>query len=103
MGEGRVYTKLLEAPDIIKKSMKKEREIEAAESVWSSIPSRTYSFWDTLSVTGASGLDDAVNRTCGVSVFGYARTDQTFCLIFPPRRTGAFTRQKVGGTNQMLI
>jgi hypothetical protein len=44
----------------------------------------------------------AVNRT-RASAFGCARTDQTFCWIFLPRRAGACICRKVRGTNQILF
>lgn len=63
----------------------------------------TYSFRIPVGDSRPNWMDGLVRCTArGVSAFGCARTDQTFCLIFLPRRTGACRRRNCAGPIRCL-
>ena len=89
----------IEAPERKKKKdSESQRQKERGEKKTTKRPQRAELY------PPDSGYQDfgAVNRT-RASAFGCARTDQTFCWSFLPRRAGACICRKVRGTNQILF
>lgn len=87
---------ILEAPETEKKNSESQRQKREERTTKRPQRAELYPPDSGYQVFGA------VNRT-RASAFGCARTDQTFCLIFLPRRAGACICRKVRGTNQILF